>query len=421
MKIAKVKMLMLYCLAWFVIGSSEAGTNLQQLQNDLNSAAYYGHADTVRRMIVENPSLDLDASLIQALNGNHDDIARWLLQNGADPNGGKIPGKHVYTAARNHNKTMLDYLIVQGASIDAERENDTTLISTPLNQAIFDGDVEAVRLLLDAGADVNRISAGGYTPLLQATWRDGEHRLDLVRLLLVRGADPDFEGATGISPRLAAETAELDDVSSLIEGYKPKPAPRKLPVSQFSYTLDDLTADEVARLLHWNQDRLQGFSADEGFYLVGMTSEPERIRCHSMKRYMNGFPVSDVDVMAGICGQGPFDSNNIDKTVKLSVAAMKILYKPKEASAEQRRFFESMVTREIAVTDTEESYSFVMTGIGEGGVGFFPTGVITDSATATSLVVQFIDSEETQMDTGKVESFTRELYQYVRHGIGSHE
>jgi hypothetical protein len=420
MELLIVKKSVLYYLTGlllFVCITSAADPGTQEIQNALDEAAYKGQNDTVRKLVEENPSLDLDVSLVQAINGKHDDVAQFLLQNGADPNGGKYPGRHVYAAARNHNKAMLDSLVAQGASVDAEAENDTSLISTPLTHAVFDGDMEAVRLLLDAGANVNQVSAGGNTALLLAIRHEGNDKQEFIRLLMDRGANPDLEGIAGISPRLAAEASELDEVLSQFNEYKPKPEPQKLPEPVFNYTLDNLASDDVIQLLHGKVDKLYRSTPEEGFYLISMStaSEPERITCHSMKEYTNAFPYSDVSFLVGVCGQGPFDANNINTTIKLSVAFLKYIYKPEEHDEEQRRLYENMATRESTISNTEDSHSFVMTAVGEGGIAFFPTGVITDKETATSLVVQFLNPKVDYMDTGYIESFTRSLYRLAKH------
>jgi hypothetical protein len=413
--VKKILQRSLPALILLVFTFSEADLGAQQIKNAFNKAVYEGQFETVRLMVDENPSLDLDTSLIQALNGKQDEIARFLLQRGADPNGGIRPGRHVYAAARNHNKAMIEYLVGQGASVDAEAEKNTFLISTPLTHAVFDGDIDAVRLLLDAGANVNHINAGGYTALLHAIGGDRDKKHELIRLLLVNGANPDLEGGLGLSPRLAAEAAEQNELLSLFDEFKPQPEPQKLPDSEINYTLDDLASGDVVQLLHGKFEKLHRFSPDEGFYLIGMTPEPERITCHSMKQYMNGFPHSDVNFLVGICGQGPFDSNNINNTIKLSGIFLKHLYKEEEASEEQRKLFGSMTMRESTMSNTEDVYSFVMTAVGHG-VAFFPTGVIIDRDTATSLVVQFIDPNPNYLDTGNVEAFTRSVYRLAKSG-----
>ena len=91
------------------------------------------------------------------------------------------------------------------------------------------------------------------------------------------------------------------------------------------------------------------------------------------------------------------------------------MYKEEEASEEQRKLYGSMTMRESTISNTEDVYSFVMTAAGHG-VAFFPTGVITDRDTATSLVVQFVGQNPDYMDTAYIEIFTRSVYHLAKSG-----
>ena len=57
-----------------------------------------------------------------------------------------------------------------------------------LLQMCVNGDVDAARLVLDNGAEVNRAEEDGRTPLWQACY---EGQVDAARLLLERGAEVD--------------------------------------------------------------------------------------------------------------------------------------------------------------------------------------------------------------------------------------
>ncbi|HUF77648.1 MAG TPA: ankyrin repeat domain-containing protein, partial [Thermoanaerobaculia bacterium] len=60
---------------------------------------------------------------------------------------------------------------------------------SPLIQAADAGYLEIVRLLVEAGADVDLVVPGDENPLIRAA---GSGHLEVVRLLLDRGADPNI-------------------------------------------------------------------------------------------------------------------------------------------------------------------------------------------------------------------------------------
>ncbi len=73
---------------------------------------------------------------------------------------------------------------------------------TPLLHAAREGHVESVTELLDAGADIDRVSRGDHTsPILMATING---HFDLALTLLDRGADPDLASDAGATPLYAA-------------------------------------------------------------------------------------------------------------------------------------------------------------------------------------------------------------------------
>jgi uncharacterized protein len=76
-------------------------------------------------------------------------------------------------------------LLEAGARVDAASRNGMQV--QPLHSAVAARNPDAVRSLLDRGADPNARQQVGYTPLMAAA---GSGREDLVALLLERGADP---------------------------------------------------------------------------------------------------------------------------------------------------------------------------------------------------------------------------------------
>ncbi len=90
--------------------------------------------------------------------------------------------------------------------------------STVLAVAAEAGQLEATRLLIDDGADVNAVDCGGETALMYAA---GAGRPAVVRLLLKRGAHvgtTDREGATALNyARRYGPTSEFDEVIRLLK------------------------------------------------------------------------------------------------------------------------------------------------------------------------------------------------------------
>src|SRR5207247_6043837 len=73
---------------------------------------------------------------------------------------------------------------------------------TPLMNAVHKGRFAVVRILVEAGADVNAKSADGVTALMLAT---GEPQTDIVRALLDAGADasPGAGGSAALTNAVA--------------------------------------------------------------------------------------------------------------------------------------------------------------------------------------------------------------------------
>jgi ankyrin repeat protein len=131
------------------------------------------------------PKRSSSDSLIRAYSsGKHDKFIK-LLGAGADPNETNKEGTTILglVASSSSVYDLLEPLLKAGA--DPNRGE----LFRPLNGAASFGP-KAVRLLLDAGADVNWADADGGTPLMSAAASDDK---ESVRLLLKAGANPSAE------------------------------------------------------------------------------------------------------------------------------------------------------------------------------------------------------------------------------------
>ncbi|WP_151633390.1 ankyrin repeat domain-containing protein [Noviherbaspirillum aerium] len=138
---------------------------------------------------------NIDTPLIMAARHGKTDMARRLLDAGADVNGRgvrNVTALHVATKA-----DMAEMLLAKGADTNA-RDKDG---ETPLFGAARSGQLDLLRLLVGKGADVDALNEKRETALFQAGQRGV---IEAVDYLLSVGANPDLPAATGRSLATAA-------------------------------------------------------------------------------------------------------------------------------------------------------------------------------------------------------------------------
>ena len=142
---------------------------------------------------------DLSEPLHWAVRNGHEEVARLLLDRGADVSTAGSDGKTpLIWAAQKGYETVARLLLGRGADV-LTPENDG---KTPLIWAALKGHETVARLLLDRGADVSSAENDGTTPLMWAL-RNGHETV--ARLLLDRGADVSTAETTVETPLISAE------------------------------------------------------------------------------------------------------------------------------------------------------------------------------------------------------------------------
>jgi ankyrin repeat protein len=126
-----------------------------------------------------------------ASNRGHKGIVEMLIQAGADLNLGDEPA--LYYASEGGHEDVVRTLILAGADINLEGDVGTALHMA--SRWYYPGR-KIVELLIDAGADVNKL-AGEYGTALQAVaagYRDERSALEAVRILIHAGANVNLVG-----------------------------------------------------------------------------------------------------------------------------------------------------------------------------------------------------------------------------------
>jgi uncharacterized protein len=104
-------------------------------------------------------------------------------------------------------------LLEHGA--DADDDADNPFGVRPVHAASAAHDIETMRLLLEAGADPDQRQRGGFVPLHEAAHTDD---VEMARLLLDHGADPALTADDGRDARRMAADDGSARVARLLDG-----------------------------------------------------------------------------------------------------------------------------------------------------------------------------------------------------------
>jgi uncharacterized protein len=173
----------------------------------LIDAVKAGDLATVREIILRDPGLaslllaNGESPVMAALYRGHHEVIAALIEAGA-----KID---IFAAAALGRNDDLRRALTQPSRVSAYAYDGWT----PLHLAAFFGQLEAARLLLDSGADVQAVSRNTLTntPLHAAT--AGKH-VELALLLHARGGDPLAIDAGGYTP---LQIASQHGLSAVVE------------------------------------------------------------------------------------------------------------------------------------------------------------------------------------------------------------
>ena len=184
----------------------EHGAKVNSVSNEKTTALHVASGfavgyESVRLLVKAGAKVDAvnaigETPLALAANSGDMDRAKFLLDNGADPNnGGAIAGIYALSV---QNVPMMKLLIDRGLDL---KTRVTPLGDTLLNFCVQDGSEDIVQLLLENGANPNDATKDGLTILMTAAMCDPGHAR-IVENLIRHGAKVETktpEGKTALS------------------------------------------------------------------------------------------------------------------------------------------------------------------------------------------------------------------------------
>ena len=187
----------------------------------LIEAAQKGDLATVERLLARG--VDIDArdgrgrtALLAATHGNHVAVARALIAAGADVNAKDSieDSPYLYAGAEGRSE-ILKLTLAAGADLKStNRYGGTALIP-----AAHHGHPEVVKILLATAIDKDHVNKLGWTALLEAVilGDGGPTHTEIVRLLVEAGANVNLADREGVTPLTHAKRRGFGEMVRILE------------------------------------------------------------------------------------------------------------------------------------------------------------------------------------------------------------
>ncbi len=233
--------------------SPDRKIEIKTTPRDYLNAIRDGDYERVKSILSEGMDVDTDddddTPLVAAVEEEHSDIVRLLIEHGVDVNHhGDYEECPIAEAASNDNIEIIEILLDAGAEINtASYFNDPLIVASKggsveviefliergadpnmgvalnensaLHEAVsyLGGFLENAETLIKLGADVNGIGEYGRTPIFKAVSKE-DCDIECIKLLLEHGADVNFLDEDGSSPLIiASREPNVDIIKLLIE------------------------------------------------------------------------------------------------------------------------------------------------------------------------------------------------------------
>lgn len=218
-----------------------------------------GNVFELEKMLQERPHLvtfrdyDFRTALHLAASEGHVDICRYLVEKGAKVSpSDRWGGSPLDDAHRHRHIEVIDYLREQGATFGTKTQLPRFI------QAASDGDVREVTALLEFGSV--DLDAGDYDGRTALHLASGEGRVEIVKLLCEAGADVNVSDRWANRPLDDASKSKKNSaaVMSILTEYGAKSTQNPSLGSQIMATDTDTAKDVSAMVRRTKKKEIEG-------------------------------------------------------------------------------------------------------------------------------------------------------------------
>jgi FOG: Ankyrin repeat len=177
-------------------------------------------------------------------------------------------------AAASGDVTAINTLLKEGKGVNEASKGK--YYASPLHWAARYGHIEAVKLLLDAGANINGNDYCNQTPLIYAIYGNSNGGIEIAKVLIARGADTESLDCFGWKAINYAKQSNNNTITNLIESNNV--LAKKTGIDDPDFMPDQYTIDlkgSIPKINFRSNKKITVVVYDKRSYVISGNTKPE--------------------------------------------------------------------------------------------------------------------------------------------------